>query len=617
MNNRNLTRQCALQNYCLCMFTIGAPQLAQSTFRNILKRMLFLFLFCSATPSIAQMGAIDALDLELELATPEQIGLHLPVIRVLSMDSKVSVRYKKSADPVWQTGHPLLRIHPEWNDTSAPKPPVDAFAGSIFDLTPGTRYDVALTLHEPGQPDKIHVLSSTTRGLPADSHKVATKTASPSSNLQTLFDALVPGDVLELSAGTYHVDELYVDRPGTLSAPIYIRGASRKGVILYDINDKILELKNASHVIIENLTLKGSGTDSGTKASSIGISFWNGAIQKNITIRDLNILGVDKGIIASGPTQSLLVYHLDMKGNNLWSRAFTGSNLTWNDDGIRIPGEGNVAFENTLHGFGDSFAVNDRTHSSGVYFYRNRITMTGDDAFEADYGTRNIGFYDNYITNSATFLSLDPLWGGPLFVFRNISINTIRGPFKLNDINSGFLIYNNTIVRTDGSTGVGWIQFNNGSLRNWSFRNNILIYRGASGKLLAVESTGNNPMDFNYNAWFPDGAVKWTNSGTSYKSMSAAIAGAGQTVASPIFGRDSVRHKHDVVTERNPFVSAITLGSDHLTEFTSSPVPKLLKRSSAKNAGVIIPNITDRFEGAAPDMGAVIEGRKLPRWGNQ
>jgi hypothetical protein len=579
--------------------------------------VLLLLLYCISTASMAQMGAIDALGLELEVATPEQIGLHLPVARMLSMDSKVSVQYKKSTEHVWRTAHPLLRIHPEWNDTSAPKSPVDAFAGSIFDLTPGTRYDIAITLHEPGEPDKTHVVSSTTRGLPADSHKVATSKASPSSNLQALFDALVPGDVLELSAGTYHVDGLYVDRAGTPLAPICIRGASRKAVILYDVNDKILELRNASHLIIENLTLKGSGTDSGTKASSIGISFSNGTLQKDVTIRNLDISGVDKGIIASGPTQSLLIYHLDMKGNNLWNRAFTGSNLTWNDDGIRIPGEGNVAFENTLHGFGDSFAVNDRTHSSGVYFYRNRITMTGDDAFEADYATRNIGFYDNYITNSATFVSLDPLWGGPLFVFRNISINTIRGPFKLNDVNSGFLIYNNTIVRTDGSTGAGWIQFNNGSLRNWSFRNNILIYTGSSANLLAVESTGNDPIDFNYNAWFPDGAVKWTNSGTSYKSMSAAIAGAGQTVTSPVFGNDSVRHKHDVVTERNPFASATTLGSDHLTEFTASPVPKLLKRSSTKNAGVPIPNITDGFKGIAPDMGAVIEGRKAPRWGDQ
>lgn len=133
--------------------------------------------------------------------------------------------------------------------------------------------------------------------------------------------------------------------------------------------------------------------------------------------------------------------------------------------------------------------------------------MTGDDAFEADYATRNIGFYDNYITNSATFLSLDPLWGGPLYCFRNVSINTFRGPFKFNNTNSGFMIYNNTIIRTEEPKGWGWVQYNNGALRNWSYRNNILINRGGGWQLLAIESSGNDPIDFTHNAWLPDGSV--------------------------------------------------------------------------------------------------------------
>lgn len=582
-----------------------------------MKRLLSLFLFLEiiSTTSTAQIGAIDALDLQFERATPEQIGLHLPVNRTLSMSSTVTIRYKKSSDIVWQIGHPLLRIHPEWCDTGAPITPVDAFAGSIFDLTPGTAYDIELTLEEPGQTNKVHVLTTTTRALPAISPAV-TKTASPANNLQTVFNSLVPGDVLELSAGTYNVNGLYLNVSGTVSQPIYIRGISRKGVIIKDVNDLILQLQHVSFVVIENLTLEGSSTDSGTNASSTGVSFWDGALQENVTFRDMDLVGVDVGIKAWGKTLSILVYHINLKGNNVWTGPFIGTNLTWNDDGICLPGEGNVAFENTLNGFGDCFAVINGTHSSGVYYYRNRITMTGDDAFEADYGTRNMAFYDNYITNCGTFLSLDPLWGGPLYCFRNVCINTIRGPFKLNAKNSGFLIYNNTIVRTEGSTGWGWVQFNNGSLRNWSFRNNILVYRGSSGNLLAVESSGNSPVDVNYNAWFPDAAVWWSTSGASYGTMTAAITGVGQTKTAPLFGSDSVRHKHDVITVNNPFVPTITLGSDHLTEFTSTPVPSLLPGSSPKNAGFIIPNITDQFNGLAPDMGAIMEGRTLPKWGD-
>ncbi|MGQ0828012.1 MAG: T9SS type A sorting domain-containing protein [Bacteroidota bacterium] len=585
------------------------------TKKMINRTLLLILLLKINSVVIAQIGAIDALDLNYEKATPEQIGLHLPVNRTLSMDSKVMIRYKKSSDVVWQTGHPLLRIHPEWCDTGAPTTPVDAFAGSIFDLIPGTTYNVELTLVEPGQSNKVHVLTTTTRALPASS-SAATKTATPSNNLQTVFNNLIPGDVLELSAGTYNVNGLYLNVSGTASQPIYIRGVSRKGVIIKDVNDLILQLVNTSHIVIENLTIEGSGTDSGTNASSTGVSFWDGAVQENITLRNMDMVGVDVGIKAWERVYSILVYHINMKGNNVWTNAFIGTNLTWNDDGICLPGQGNVAFENTLHGFGDCFAVMSGTHSSGVYYYRNKITMTGDDAFEADYGTRNMAFYDNYITNCGTLLSLDPLWGGPLYCFRNICINTIRGPFKLNSDQSGFLIYNNTIVRTEGSTGWGWVQFNNGSLRNWSYRNNILIYRGSSGNFLAIESSGNSPIDFTYNAWFPEGQVWWSTSGASYGTMSAAITGINQTKTAPLFGTDSLRHKHDVMTVNNPFVPTITLGNDHLTEFTSKPIPSLLPGSSPKNTGVIIPNITDQFNGLAPDMGAIMEGRPLPKWGD-
>src|SRR5690606_23597522 len=107
-------------------------------------------------------------------------------------------------------------------------------------------------------------------------------------------------------------------------------------------------------------------------------------------------------------------------------------------------------------------------------------TMTGDDAFEGDYATRNVAFYDDYITNSGTFVSMDPVYSGPIYVFRNVSINAFRGPLKLNDTNSGFMVYNNTMVRTEGLTKWGWAQYNNGALRNWSYRNNLLIYRGQS-----------------------------------------------------------------------------------------------------------------------------------------
>jgi hypothetical protein len=471
---------------------------------------------------------------------------------------------------------------------------------------------VELTLSEPGQAAQTLIARITTRALPPAA-PAATVHAAPADNLQAKFDALTPGNVLELANGTYDVTGLALKSSGSASAPVYIRGQSRAGVVLHAASGNVLQLQAASNVVLENLTLQGSGTDSGTNASSHGISFWDGATQEDVTIRSVDIRGVDMGVVASGTVRGVLVYDCDLHGNNVWTQPFIETNLTWNDDGIRLPGQGNCAFENTLNAFGDSFAVTNGVHSSAVYFYRNRITMTGDDSFEADYGTRNLAFYDNNITNAATFLSTDPIWGGPLYCFRNIVVNTMRGPFKLNNTNSGFLIYSNTIVRTSGTTDWGWVQFNNGDLRNWAYRNNLLVYVGTGTQLLAIESGANQPIDFTNNGWFPDGSVWWSSTGGSFGSIAAARSGL--TMTPPLFGSSSARHTGDVITVRDPFQSPITLGANHLTEFTAQTTAALRSDANVRGAGVALPNITDGFTGAAPDIGAVISGRPVPRWG--
>jgi len=62
--------------------------------------------------------------------------------------------------------------------------------------------------------------------------------------------------------------------------------------------------------------------------------------------------------------------------------------------------------------------------------------------------------------------------------------------------------------------------------------------------------------------------------------------------------------------ERGPVV-----GANHLTEFTAETTAALRSDANVRNAGVALPNITDGFTGPAPDIGAVIGGRPVPRWG--
>lgn len=574
-------------------------------------------------PALYTTGAppIDALTISTEQATPEQIALYLTTTRTVGAGS-VTVRYRTTAGPgAWQTGHPLLRISTTGNEAGPPAPIVDSFAGTIFDLTPGTTYDVELTHVESGQPNKTTEIQRTTRSLPATSG-TANRTANSVATIGTQFAAVNPGDVLEIAAGTYDVSSLTLSRSGTAASPIYIRGASRTGTILRDTTGTVLTIA-ASHVVFERLSIVGSSVDSGTNASSTGIVI-SGA-RTNVTVRDVTMTGVDRGVIGSAEQTGALVYNCSFTGNNLWNSTYIDSNITWNDTGVELPGFGNCIFNNTLTAFGDTIAFastqGDGYQSEGNYCYRNRINKSCDDTIEFDYCQRNIGMYDNKITNCAAAMSVSPAFAGPFYYFRNIIVNTARGPYKWNgqDVGStGILVYNNTIVRVDGESavqGYGWIQFQDQGIGNWSYRNNILIYRSTPTGVLWFGLTGLNPMDMDYNAWFPNSSVTWS-SGADYSTMTLAIAGAGQTATTPLFGTSTRRHEHDKVTTTNPFVQTITLGSNHLTEYTADPDLTLAGGSAPKNAGIAIPGITDGFSGAAPDMGAIIAGRAAVTYGD-
>lgn len=546
-------------------------------------------------------------------ATPEQIAMYLPVTGSLAA-TVATARYRPTGGSTWTTGHPLYRIRPNFT----PETVADAFAGVITGLTPGADYTVEVTV-SLGTSSNVQTMTATTRSLPgsAGTPNKTIAAGSTGSQIQTAFDGLNPGDVLQFANGTYTFDGLFLNRSGTDSQPIYIRGQSRAGVVLHDSDGRVLQMQNASNVVIEDLTLEGSNVDSGVNAGSEGIRFYDGFTQQKVTFRRLTIRGVDKGIIGDYRMDQLLVYDCTVTGNNTWTQATLESNASWNDDGIRVPGFGNAVFNNTLTGFGDTFAVDNGVEDASIHFYRNDVRFTDDDAFEGDYAFRNITFYDNRIHNSMTLVSFDPISGGPAFVFRNIAINTGRSPYKFNNTNSGHFIYNNTVVRTNGTgsgNGWGWNQSDNGCQHAWGYRNNILIYRGTGG-LMAFEACGNDIIDFTNNAWYPNASVWWSHSGGSYGSMASARSGLPATT--PVFSTSTQRHQNDVISEADPFIVDVALGSTYLTQVTTLYTPFVAAGSAPRGTGVAIPGITDGYSGSAPDMGAMITGITPPIWGDR
>ena len=575
-------------------------------------------------------------------ATPEQISIFIP--STLPLTAKATVRYRPVGVTAWTTGHALHRIRPDFSDTPAP---AGGFAWVITDLSPGTSYDVEVTI-AAGANTTVSTGVIATRALPAaagSANKVIAA-GSTMAQIQTIFDSANAGDVIQFANGTYTVEGLRLNRSGTATRPIFVRGESRNGAILRDRNGVILQLLAASNIVFENLTLEGSKVDSGTNASSMGISFFDGTVppQVNVTVRNMTFDGVDQGVVGNSEIRQILVYDNVFRGNNQWNQDLypqdgggipgagdavldIDQNVTWNDDGVRLPGFGHAVFNNTFSGFGDTLAVCSHAGGSATancataHFYRNDIQVTGDDAIEVDYGIRNITFYDNRIHNSATFISLDPLFGGPFIAMRNITINTIRGPFKFNSPNSGQFIYNNTIVRTTGKFGVagetsaeaGWYQPNNGPQRGFGYQNNLLIYRGSGDQTLRLDNPGYGNLDFSHNSWFPNAVFQWPEN--RFSNLAAAFNGLPATT--PAFSTFTKRHQNDTICESDPFVTDIVLGANYRTRVTTLYTPILSPGSAPTNNGVVIPNVTDGFSGAAPDRGAIISGRTLPQWGDR
>ena len=554
-------------------------------------------------------------------ATPEQISLYLSVTGNSLTAATATVRYKQTGTETWMIGHPLFRIRPGSSVLPSTGSVPHAFAWPIIDLDPGTAYDVEVIVTSEST-SVVKTASFTTRALPAPSgafNKTIFAGAS-SSDIRGILNDLEPGDVLELQNGTYNVEGLQLTRGGTSDNPIYIRGESRDGVVLSDPTGTIIQIIDVSHVILERMTLQGSAVNGD---GSKGISFWNGApSQTRVTIRNVTVSGVDQGIIASGEIAEFLAYDNILVGNNAWILDQINTSATWNDDGIRIPGFGNAAFNNTLTGFGDSlsYTFQSVTESVGVHFYRNDVRNSGDDFAEVDAAHRNLTLYDNRSTNSMTFLSLDPLYGGPLVVARNIAINVGRHPFKWNDQNSGQFVYNNTIVRTVGrssvsgiGTAAGWYQPNNGSQNNYGYQNNILVYRGPGIYMLLLESSGHDILDFTHNSWYPDLLYRWPDG--RFDDLAQALDGLPPTTS--VFSGITRRHEMDNITVFNPWTVEVILGVDYRSEVTASYTPGLAPGTAPKNSGVVIPNITDGFDGDAPDRGAVIAGRLAPLYGDR
>src|SRR5207253_10747708 len=77
----------------------------------------------------------------LDRPTLVALGVQLLISGDDDHDAQVAVRYRVAGSPDWRDAMPLFRVHPE---SVVGRTVPEQFAGSIFDLSPATTYEIEL-----------------------------------------------------------------------------------------------------------------------------------------------------------------------------------------------------------------------------------------------------------------------------------------------------------------------------------------------------------------------------------------------------------------------------------------------------------------------------------------
>ena len=548
-----------------------------------LRWLLFLVVTSSGCswfpPSVVHPLVVG--EVELDPATPYTVGLSLPILEGdEDFDASVRVAYRHIDAPAWKEALPLQRVRTDTLSRTVPTQFAigEQFAGSIFDLSPDSAYEVRLTIEDPGSGRFVRTVTAVTRAIPRETpHSQRLVDVDSTDALASALARAEPGDVIMLAKGRYR-GPFRIERSGTDVNPIIVRGRDREATAIESPGKEYGVRITGSHVHLEDLTIR---------SSAWGIAVANAS---DVVIRGMHITDVSYGINArAGANRHLYICDNLLEGKSVhWPDT---SGRTWNYEGIVVTGAGHVICHNTLAGFGDALGLSQPADipNRAIDFYGNDVLWGGDDGIELDYSERNVRAFRNRFGNVAMGMSFQPVWGGPVYAVRNVIYNTAVAPYKLNQEPSGFLILHNTSIRS----GWAWQQYGEFA-SNFVFLNNLMVGTDKSVYLTPyLQMAG-----IDYNGWTPDGEFKFDYSWSNFSSLS----------------QESPFERHGRLLTVPVFVTPITIPA-RFEWFMPPPAPVLDVGSNAVDAGLRLPNINDDYTGDSPDIGVLERGRDAPEYG--
>lgn len=549
-----------------------------------MRTTLALLLGLTLAPSVALAQPTLAIDsVVVDPPTLITLGVQVLVHGDDDHDASIAVRYRAVGESSFHDAMPLYRVHPEVSDMSVP----EQFAGSVFELMPATAYEIELHAIDPDGLDDTRMVTATTRAVPSDPASPHAVAVTDAASLRSALAAAAAGDVITLAAGTYH-GELAIHADGTETNPIVIRGVDRDTVILDGdaMGANVLEVYG-SHTHVESLTIQHDN-----RALRFQGSGATGNVVRRVHVRDV-VLGIGS---RDGQSNFYLCDN-ELEGRLSWPAIYRDDGGAHaNDDGIHVEGNGHVVCHNRIVGFGDAMKV-ETALARAIDFYGNEVLSAYDNGIELDTTSGNARAFRNRFTNTYATLSVQPIYGGPAYLLRNILVNVADEQIKWHGLGtgsgpSGVLLMHNTFV----SAGHALQTSTSATSHYMILRNNLWVGAPTDGRTIEWDAPIDHG-DLDYDGFAPDGVMHFL--GTANYASFAEMQAAG------------VYETHGVLLTGTIFAS-LTAPTDYHAALPAADAT-LAAGSPAIDRGTPIPGMA--FLGSAPDLGALEVGCATPIYG--
>jgi hypothetical protein len=657
---------------------------------------LIFFSFCCISGMAQGSNGTNAGALYTEPATLISLGFEWSIEGDDNRNAKTQIFYRKAGSTEWQEGPPMLRIGDERiNENALQYVTPRMFAGSLFDLAPDTRYVVRLIMTDSdgitGNTEQL--VSVSTRGEPTPATDGNTYHVYPpsyegqriepaytgllgayytgysgSDNFNTYPPRVRPGDTLLVHAGVYQDNRYsyqgglgtissgsyFLTAKGTAERPIVIKSAG-DGEVIFD-GDGAYNLFNvmaADHHYFEGLTFRN--TDLVFQAGLKNITGSSG-----LTIKHSRFEDIGRGIYTdwSGSKDFYIADNVFVgRFDPTHLLGFTGPVWApYNTDGqpalvseyaVKVYGSGHVVAYNKVDHFHDGIDIATYGNPDGtpqplrermpvsIDFYNNDISHVEDNCIESDGGAHNIRIFRNRCFNHGhRALSVQPMFGGPVYFMRNIVYHAPEGgAVKLTASSTGILIWHNTFIAPVKPMLL--------ATSNVHYLNNLILGQSGSPEVFAIE-TNTNYSSSDYNGFRPNSGAtysfEWSTPAFSMVANFPGEAGDAFTRA-PLGTRDQARleaqarevrrfetlgaysettgqDSHSILVDYDIFMNVTPTGPDPRIIYSPQDFDfRLRSGAAAVDAGLHIPGVNSGYTGSAPDLGAYESEMALPHYG--